>query len=270
MAIFGKASIIEHVRSMGLLYWKIYQNQNDKISGNYVASANFDIENLGQEVSMDSLQTSLGRLTAGQYLLSVYKKPGDSKGGVNTYIEVEGNGGGSAISGIGNTPAVFHLEGIGAVTAENFESAVEKKMQKMMDAEREKNERIALVKENADLKKQLRENEGGMNRGIMTIGSVLYGTISKSPAGKEFIGMAKDLFMQARTASVNPALVEGSDDPGEIGVVVNDEERLINAVQKLSKDNPDFLQQIEMMALVKETDPDTFNQGIEALQTIAG
>lgn len=270
MAIYGKDNIIEHARAMGLVYWRIYQSQTDKNAGNFVASADFDKENLGQEESLTTLRRSLDRLTGGSYLLSVYTKPGISKGGVNTNIELEGNGL-NAISGINNTSAVFHLEGIGAVTPDNFEEAVEKKMQKMLDAQKEKEERELLRKENVELKKQLRENEGGVNRGLMAVGSVLYATVSKSPAGAEFIGMVKNVFLQAHTANrQQPADSPGpgDDKPGEIGAVNNQEERLIAAVEKLSTDNPEFLQQIEMMARLKEKDPDTFNQGIDALKTI--
>lgn len=272
MAIFGKSSIIEHVRSMGFVYWRIYQSAQDKNAGNYVASADFNNPNLGPEASMDALNLSLGRLTAGQYLLSCYEKPGQSKGGINTYIEVESNGS-AAVSGIGavQPASTFFLEGIGAVTPENFESAVEQKMQKMMDQQREKDRVVALEKELVELKKEKRENEGGFQRGIMTIGSVLYGTISKSPAGKEFIGMARDLFFQAKAGERSAAATsEGSvEEAHVIGSVNNDEERLLGAVEKLSKDNPEFLEQIEMLAKLKETDPDTFNQAVDGLKNFS-
>ncbi len=269
MALYGKDNIIEHVRAMGLVYWRIYQTQNDKNAGNYVASADFDKENLGQEEALQTLRQTLTRLTSGNYLLSVYTKPGVSKGGINTNIEIENNGSSSAISGVNTTPAVFHLEGIGAVTADNFEEAVEKKMQKMLDAQKAKDDLAALKAENALLKRERTENEGGVNRGLMAVGSVLYASVSKSPAGAEFIGMVKNMFLQANAG--NRAATETDDTPGEvISGTGNNEERLIAAVEKLSAGNPDFLEQMELMAKVKENDSDTFYQGIYALKTIAG
>lgn len=267
MALYGKDNIIEHVRAMELVYWRIFQSANDKNAGNYIATADFNKENLGQEEALSTLRQTLNRLTSGNYLLSVYQRPGMSKGGVNTFIEIENNSMSSAISGVNNTPAVFHLEGIGAVTADNFEEAVEKKMEKMMAAQKAKDDMAALKAENALLKKEKLENEGGINRGLMAVGSVLYSTMSKSPAGKEFIGMAKDLFFQANAANRTAAAGgEPVEDAEVIGAVGSKEERLIAAMEKLQVDNPELLEQIEMMAELKQKDPDTFNQAIEGLK----
>ncbi len=274
MALLGKDNIIEHVRSIGFVYWKVYQDATKKTAGNFVGTADFANENLGLEASLVALRQLLDRMTPGQYILTAYPKPKDTRSGIDTTIEISGSSSSSAISGVA-APAAFAIAGFGEVTADNFEQAMEYKMKKLHEQQEKEKEFERIKKENADLKKQLKESESGFQRGIISIGSVLYGTISKTDAGKDLIGMVKDVMKANRSSAAAAGTTEITDtnmigSTGEEHQPTNDEERLINAVGRLSKDNPDFLEQIELMAKVKEEDPATFQEGVDALRTIAG
>lgn len=269
MAIQGKNNVIEMARSYNAPYWKIYESAQKRITGNFVAISDFDNANLALETSLDKLRSDLNRLTPGQYIFVAFKNNSSTKGMMDTIIEIEDNHGNVAISGISATPE-FYLEGIGKVTPENFEVAIEQKMKKMREQEKREDEEKRLRDENAELKKQITENEAGFNKGVMTIGTIAYGMMSQTPQGKEFIGMAKQAMFTANKAVPGIVTTPATDaeQPAEEISGTNEENRLEHAVTKLSNGNPDWLKQLEKLADLKEKDPATFEMAVGSLDSL--
>ncbi len=268
MAIQGKHNVIELARSYNAPYWKIYESEHKRTSGNFVAIADFDNPNLALETSMDKLRNDLNRLTPGRYVFVSFKNSTTSKGMMDTLIEIEG-GPSAAISGINAAPEFF-MAGIGKITPDNFEEAIETKMKMIREEERKLAEQARLKAENEELKRQLAENESGFNKGVMTIGTIAYGMMSQTPAGKEFIGMAKRAMFTANKAI--PGLVTTSPneatESGEAISGTSEDDRLVSAVENLSRGNPEWLTQLEKLARLKEKDPATFEMAVGSLDSL--
>lgn len=265
MAILGKNNIIEMARSHKAPYWRLYESEHKRTSGNYIATADFESLNLGVENSLEILRKALDTLTPGRYIFVAYKDNNTKKGGIDSYIEVESNGQNAAVSGIGSA-AEFYMEGIGKVTADNFEEAIEKKMEKMQEKLRKEQEDKMLRDEVATLRKQVSENEAGINKGLMTIGTIAYGMMSETPKGKEFIGMARQALFATNKITAAPGDQPRAEALGSTGenTDINDE-RMIGALERLAKDNPDILGQLEKLADLKENDPGTFEMAVSSL-----
>lgn len=272
--IYGKSNIIAHVTAMGLPYWKVYYNQASKEAGNCIGSSNFAIPNLGMSDSMSDLHRLLDRLTPGAYLLTAYEKPDGRKGGVNTPIEIEANpllSGAPGIGGFGreNPPDVY-VEGIGMVPVSDISTAIDKKIAAAFEKEKKDKEWADLQEENKRLKSELAENGNGINRGLMAIGSVLYGHMAQTPAGKEFIGMIGNVLAQANGKAkpgTVPAQVPGADGTDQMPAGSN-EERIITAIGVLSEDNPNVVEHLELLAKLKQTDKDQYDQGVDIIGTL--
>lgn len=273
--IYGKTNIIAHVTAMGLPYWKVYYNQANKEAGNCIGSSNFAVPNLGMSDSMSDLQRLLDRLTPGAYLLTAYEKPDGRKGGVNTPIEIEANpllGGTPGIGGFGReNPSDVYVEGIGMVPVSDISSAIDKKIAAAFEKEKKDKEWADLQEENKRLKAELAENGSGINRGLMAIGSVLYGHMAKTPAGKEFIGMVGNVLAQANGkatgAAITPASAQTTDVAEQMPATSN-EERIIAAIGVLSEDNPNVVEHLELLAKLKQTDKDQYDQGVDIIGTL--
>ena len=269
MAIKGKYNVIELARSHNAPYWKIYESEHKRGNGNFVAIAEYENPALSIENSMDKLGRDLDRLTPGRYVFVAFKNNTQQKGMVDTFIEIEGGNSVSAISGTGTTPQFF-IAGFGTVTPDNFEEAIETKMKAVREEERKLEEQARLKAENAELKRQLAENEAGFNKGVMTIGTIAYGMMSQTPQGKEFIGLAKQAMFA--TNKIIPGAIETTapESTGEDSAIsgTSDDERLVNAVETLGRDNPAWLSQLEKLAALKQKDPATFEMAVGSLDSL--
>ncbi len=268
--IYGKSNIIAHVTAMALPYWKLYYDRQSKESGNCIGSANFAIDNLGMVDSTSDLQRLLDRLTPGAYLLTAYEKPDGRKGGVNTPIEIEANpllqGNNAAVSGTGG-PQEAYVDGIGMVSINNIGTAIDAKIAAIFKEKEKEEQWKKLEEENARLKKELQESEGGINRGLMAVGSVLYGTMIKTEAGKEFIGLVKDVLVQSkgvRAASTANADQGSQEQPAD----TSQEERVIAAIGSLSEDNATVAEDLELLVKLKKHDPATYAEGVDFIKSM--
>ncbi|MFZ4056964.1 MAG: hypothetical protein ACOYKE_02445 [Ferruginibacter sp.] len=260
MAIVGRDNIIELARSHKSPYWRIFESGNKRANGSYVATVDFDIENLGLEDSMSDLRTALNRLSPGRYLFVAYQNANTKKGGIDTLIEVEGTIRDAAVGGFGG----FHIEGFGAVTPDNFEQAIEAKLEKLEEKRKKEAEFESLKAENLALKKAAAEADSGLNRGILTIGSLAYSAIIKTPQGKEFIGLVKDTILGPKNALPESTVQSVS---GTATIEGTDDEKFENIMVRLSNNNPDFLKQLEKLADLKDKDPDTFQMAVSSLDS---
>lgn len=280
MAIVGKHNVLELVRMQKAMYWRVYENNNKRSSGNFIDSADFSDSSADLDTSVENLRRCLDKLSTGTYVLVAFTSKDKSKGGIDTLIEIEGLS--RNMAGIGSTGTAapeFYVEGIGKVTGENFESAIEKKFE-LMEAKLKKERELSDLKaENERLKKEQRLNETGYNKGVMTIGSVLYGVMSQTTQGKEFIGMAsKAMFGLKKQSSstttediidedseeyiAGKAAVNGTDD------TTDNDERMIKALEKLSRNNPEILTQLEKLADLKDKDPEMFQSAVGSLDEL--
>lgn len=274
MAIAGKYNIIETVRLAKAPYWRLFENNEKRTASNYAASAEFSDPTLGLEESLMQLDRAIDRLTPGRYIMTAYAKPGDKRSGIDCHVELVSGGG---MAGIGSTGGGFHLDGIGAVTAENFEVALTQKIAAMQKEERERLEREADKKLIRELQLQLRQKEAMWYKGIVGVGGLLYGQVIKTEAGKQFIGVARE-FMQAAkqvdggTDKNAPTIPEAGQNtgiagPGEQEATEEQNERLGAAIETLSTDNPEFLAQMEALAKMKAEDPETFQIAVDQLKS---
>jgi hypothetical protein len=260
MAIVGKYNVLELIRIQKTPYWRLYENNHKRTSGNFIDSADFSDATLDVAISAEQLRRSLDMLSTGIYVLVAYNSKDKTKGGIDTLIEIEGRGGnGAAISGINAAPE-FYMEGIGRVTSDNFEAAIDAKIEKVRKEEKKEAEEKAIRLEVIALKKQVAENESGFQKGIMGIGSVVYDIVKNTESGKEFIGLASKAFLGNRNANISTIeSVAGTSSEG------NEEDRVTTAMERLAKDNPDFIGQLEKLANLKESDPATFEMAVSSL-----
>lgn len=258
--------MLEVLRINKTPYWRLYESSNKRTSGNFIDTADFTDADLDVSLSVENLRKALERLSTGTYILTAYTSKDKSKGGIDTVIEVEGSHSHSShVAAIGAVTNDFVVEGIGRVTAENFESVLEAKFKAMQEQARKEQELASLKAEVTNLKKQVEENETGFNKGVMGIGSVLYDIVKSTPSGKEFIGMAAKALFGAKAPSAPATQLAGTDSPSGAGAGEDDENRVTNALERLASNNPDFIGQLEKLAHLKETDPGTFEVAVSSL-----
>ncbi|HRD42197.1 MAG TPA: hypothetical protein PLN30_00525, partial [Ferruginibacter sp.] len=167
MAIYKRTNVVELVRASKNPYWRIFENESKKAAGNYVASANFEDKYLTITASCDDLQQKIDRLSPGRYIIVAYERSDKKGAAVDSAIELESlNHLPSAIAGTETHNSSFFIEGIGQVTPENFESALDKKFDERLQKMREKERMEALERENAELKKEARLRETAINKGL--------------------------------------------------------------------------------------------------------
>jgi hypothetical protein len=273
MAIYKRNNVVEMVRGSNCPYWKIFEDASKKTAGNYVASADFDVADLGINASCDALQVKLAMLSQGRYILTAYEKNDGKRKGLDSAIELE-PAFDSPIAGIGAVAAdtKIYIEGIGNVTPENIGEAMERKFQIMLDKQKEDNRVTALQNRVKELETEARENSSALNRGVMSIGTVLYTAVSKTPAFKEVMGVVGDITKMAKT---EPAPVIGTTevtdttnnhvdgDMMEIGGTHVNQDRMLAALDKLGANNPHVLDHIESLAALKQNDPDSYQAGLD-------
>jgi len=278
MAIYKRTNVVELVRASKNPYWRIFENESKKAAGNFVASANFEDKDLTITASCDDLQQKIDRLSPGRYIIVAYERSDKKGAAVDSAIELESlHHGSSAINGTDtNNHSSFFIEGIGLVTPENFESALDKKFDERIHKMKEKERLVALEKENSDLKKDARLRETAINKGLASVGAIAYSQLSKTPAFKDVMGMMGQAMKPAETAvepsSAQPAV--GSlpenhveSDNCEIGGTSVPQDRLFAALDKLGANNPDVLAHLEKLAELKQNDPDMFQAGIDFMDT---
>ena len=270
MAYQGKHNVLELIRTQKTPYWRLYENNNKRSSGNYIDTADFSDASLDVEISRENLRRSLDSLTTGTYVLTAYSTRDKTKGGIDTLIEIEGRSASApAISGIGAAPE-FYMEGIGKVTPENFESVIEAKFKTMQKKLQDEQELLNLKAKVVALEKQVEENESGFNKGVMSIGAVVYDYVKSTPSGKEFIGLAAKAMFGAKQLAASSDSIPGVgsiDTPSGLGGG-SDEDRVTNALERLSQNNPEFITQLEKLAKLKETDPGTFEVAVGSLESL--
>lgn len=290
MAILGKENVLEMVRQMKMPYWKISESRSAKEQGNYVAKADFENANLGLEESLGVLRTAMNRLTPGQYFFTAAKSTGVSKGIIDCLIEITRDG--NTVAGIGSVGYVkpLYLDGIGEVTADNFEQAIEAKFKKMQEEVDKKKREQDLLDENKRLKAELADKESGINGGLYSIGAMIWPQLKKSAVAKDLIktiagvGMvaAKENAAENSNASQGSAAAgSGSPPPGvrhggtnEVQEGATDpQERITAALGSLLGDDPEnpqsqaeLAEQLELLAKTKRQDPDTYNMGLDYLK----
>lgn len=264
MAYVGKHNAIELLRTHKMPYWRLYENNSKRTSGNYVCQANFEEPGLDLANSLEDFRKSLDALSTGTYNLVAYTSKDKSKGGIDTMIEIEGSR--AAVAAIGSTgAATFFMEGIGQVTADNLEEAIDKKFKKMQAEVAAANAQAALKAENDRLKKEVNEHDGGFNKAIMGIGAIAYSVMSQTPTGKEFLGLATKAMMTMSATGTTTALPAAAN---AVGAATNDDDRLSTAVEALAKDNPEWLAQLEKLATLKQKDPSTFEMAVGSLDSL--
>ncbi len=281
MAVEGKFQVIENLRAAKLVYWRIFESAGQKGSGAFLATADFENPDLLEKDSYADLQSALNRLSRGRYIMTAYRT-NSTKGGAayDTSIELEGSGNSTAISGV-NDAASFYLDGIGKVTSENFEEAIDKKLSMKIAAMDKEKEDKALRDRVKQLEAEAKENDGAVNRGLMAVGTVLYGQLSKTPQFKEMIGIVADVTKAAATGGAQQAAthlgtttdaletashlpdnhVEG--DTAEIGGIKVNQDELFGTLDDLGKDNPEVLQHLKILAKLKKDNPAMYNQAVE-------
>ena len=148
MAIVGKHNVIELVRLQKAPYWRLYENNQKRQSGNYIDQADSTDPNLDADISANNLRQALERLSSGTYVLVAFPTKDKTKGGIDKLIEIDGNGNraSAAINGLGQQAGLF-VEGIGQVTSENFSEVIDARIKKVREEERREAEHIALRKE---------------------------------------------------------------------------------------------------------------------------
>lgn len=278
MAILGKENVLEMVRQMKSPYWKISENKQAKEQGNYVAKADFENATLGLEEGIDTLRNAMNRLTPGQYFFTAAKSPGISKGITDCIIEIQRDG--SNVAGIGNTGAYskpLYLDGIGEVTAENFEQAIEAKFKKMQDEADRKRKEHELADENKRLKTELAEKESGINGGLYSIGAMFWPQLKKSDVAKDMIKTVAGMGMipaekketdsnQGASYSPPPGELEGADPQSRIAAALG--AMLGDDAENIAKQN-ELAEQLELLARVKKENPEMLDTGLEYLKSMA-
>ncbi len=266
MAIIGKHNVLQLIRINKTPYWRLYHNESKRQAGNYIDQADFSTPSLDIENSVERLRSTLDMLSTGTYLLVAFEKSDRSKGGIDTIIEIEGSRPG--VAAIGSVTPEFHIDGFGKVTPDNFNTAIEAKIKAMQEEADKKRELERLKEENARLNAELRESESGFQRGVISIGSFLYDHVKTTESGREFIGLAQKVILGTRPAANQSQSVTGT--PAEASSVgTAEEDRLASACEALSKNNPEWLAQLEKLAKLKETDPSTFGMAIDSLNSMS-
>lgn len=260
-------------------YWRIIETNEKRQAGNYVATADFENPELGLEDSLGMLRSVLNRLTPGRYILTSFIKSDAKRSGVDTWIEVEGTSSApAAVSGV-TQPSHTFLDGIGMVTLDNIGEAIEKKFAMEKKKEQEAERIKKLEEENARLKAEAREHETGFNKGVLSIGSIVWNMMRDTPAGKEVIGMMGEFKKMgtepgaaagSRPASSNGFTEAEVVDENVSGTDGDVPQGMVDALDVLAKDNPDLVPQLQMLAKVKQDNPDLFQDAIENLKIIAG
>lgn len=278
MAILGKENVLEMVRQMKSPYWKISENKAAKEQGNYVAKADFENANLGLEESLDVLRTAMNRLTPGQYFFTAAKSTGVSKGIIDCLIEITRDG--NSVAGIGSVGYVkpLYLDGIGEVTADNFEQAIEAKFKKMQEEVDKKKREQDLLDENKRLKAELADKESGINGGLYSIGAMIWPQLKKSAVAKDLmktiagVGMATAKDAGSHTPPLGEQEGAVSSSPLQ-GTGADPQERITAALGSLLGDDPEnpqsqeeLAEQLELLAKTKRQDPDTYNMGLDYLK----
>lgn len=279
MAIWSINNIVESVRFQKTPYWKLFRTQADKEAGNVIASADFSNPNLGMEEALDLLRKALQRQTPGRYILSAYDKPDGKRGGVSSDVEVENNGI-NTVSGIGAVAAekatTAYVEGIGLVSLDNIGDVIDKKIAAIRLKEKEEQRIKNLEEENKRLKTEAREYETGINKGLLSIGSIIWEKMRGTTTGKEVLGMFSDIKKLSNDHQPSTANGQPSTDNDELGIGSPSgdggdvPQAMVDALDVLAKDNPQLVTQLQMLAKVKTENPDVFQDAIENLKVIAG
>ncbi len=279
MAIYNIHNIVESVRAAKTPYWKIYRTVVDRAAGNYICAADFENPELGIEASCEQLRTMLMMQTPGRYVMTAYRRVSDVKGGLGSDIEIEYKDAISAAKiGATEQQQQAYVEGIGMVTLDNIGEVIDKKIKLIADKKAEEARIRSLEEDNKRLKEEARENDTGLNKGIMAIGAIVWNQVRSTPLGKEVLGMVSQ-FNSATSEKQPGKSVEVQDKVYSEHSVSNDDSaisgteappEMVNALTDLSENNPELTNQLVMLAKLKKDNPDLFQDAIENLKLIAG
>ena len=278
MAILGKENVIEIVRQQRLPYWALFETKEKAATGNFIAKFHEESESPSLEDSVDLLRRSLDRLTPGTYYLRAMRTPGSTKNNVDCSFEIQSRevGGVAAIGATGGGTKPLYLDGIGEVTADNFEQAIEAKFKKMQEEADRKKRELELQEENKRLKAEVAEKESGINGGLYSIGAMFWPQIKNS-------GIAKDMLKTVAGLGFVPGGKKpAADSPPSIAGPGNNtttpaepQERIAAALGSLLGDNGEdperqaqLAEELELLARVKQSDPDTYEMGLGYLQNL--
>ena len=278
MAILGKENVIEIVRQQRLPYWSLYETKEKASTGNFIAKFNEDSDSPSMEDSLDLLRRSLDRLSPGTYYLRAMRTPGSTKNNVDCSFEIQSREV-SGVAGIGSTGATvksFYLDGIGEVTSENFEQAIELKFKKMQEEKERIERQKQLESENKELRRQLTEKEAGINGGLLSIGTMFWPQLKNSSLGKDFLRTVAGigLLPGARPASGAPVSESSTEAIAGTGEPAADpQSRIAAALGSLLDDdaeNPErqaaLAAELELLARTKQKDPDMYEMGLTYLK----
>ena len=264
-AIRGIENAIACIRNGGAPYWKLHENSAKRTSGGFIAQSSYEAD-LSMDESTAQLYTALNRLTPGNYLLSSHKHGIPNKHVVDIHVEIGYSEINKPVAGIGST---FSIEGFGAVTTDNFEAALDKKLNDFMAKQKAEAELTALKNRVKELEAEQKENEFGVKRGIASLGTILYPIVKKMPAFKEVVSGLGQIMNEAKTLNDNN---ETNDNNAvEISGVGDDaEDRIGAAVETLAKGNPNIVKELELLAKLRQKDPSLYKDGVDFAESMAG
>ncbi|MES2773382.1 MAG: hypothetical protein V4722_04320 [Bacteroidota bacterium] len=262
-SIVGKENVLWAVRYHDLPYWKIFDSENKKAAGN-VAFKVSDQDAQSIELSTQSLSRAMDMLGPGRYLFTAMKSNAqDKRGGIDTSIELGVPSGkpNDAIAGIGGAGAGFFMEGIGQITPDNFEEAIEKKIKKVQEEAARVQELKNLQEELKAMKAEKTANDSSFRNGVMAIGTIAWPVLKKSPVVSELMGSIGGLVKMIDNAGGETTVDTNAEISG-----VDEQARAEKALEKLADNNPDFAKELEMLAKLKETNPDMYAQGLDFIK----
>lgn len=269
MAIFGKENVIDMVRFQKLPYWKIAETANSKSAGNFVAKFESEVDNPSLDESLNLLRQALNRLTPGQYFFVATPKENSYKNNIDCTIVIENSNSPAQIAGIVNSGLnkPLYLDGIGEVTPENFSDAIAKKFSLMQKELEEKQKRQQLEEENKRLKKELEEKESGINGGLLSIATMFWPTLKKTPAALEIMKVVSGGMKPQQNTVPTAQTLSGTETTTE-----NTEQRIQSALSGLLGDDPEnpaaqqkLADDLELLAKVKRENPDVYDMGLDYL-----
>jgi hypothetical protein len=269
-AIVGKDNVLYIVRYNELPYWKIFDNETKKQAGNFIARSKAE-DDLSVELSISDLDRALDMLQAGRYVFVASKKFDDKRGGIDTNIEIGVSKGRSdaSISGTDAPKTVYHIAGIGELTPENFESALEAKMKKLLADQKAADELAALKAENQELKAEKANNDVWHRNGLIALGATAWPILKKTPAVAEFMGSIGGLIGMAGGAPAGdvPASTAHAGDEAVSGTG-NEQEEIAVAVESLADGNPHIARDLAMLAKLRRENPELYSQGLAMIQNM--
>ncbi len=262
-AIRGKENIIYVVRNADARWWKIFDTDIKRKAGSPAIEV-YGGDDLSLDASIDQLMNGLDRLTPGRYVFCAMRKKGSTRPDVDIDIEMSDFAQNKTPAISGTAVSGFYMEGIGQVTPENFETAIETKIKKFQEEERKAKELEDLKEKIKTLEAEKSANDNVFRNGILGLGTTLWPMVKKMPEAVEVINVIGGLMGGNASSSRSGT---GGTETQQIGNTAdNEQQRFESAIEGLSKDNPNVVEEIEMLAKLKANNPDMYAQGLDFIK----